>query len=403
MKSLFSLLILAYFFFPRVDIITIGSGSIRVNDFIAIISILTAFQYLLSNQNKSIFFINRAFKIYLIFISVSLISALFSGFSTSLVNVIRLLEYALFYFVGVAMLSAGVDFKRLSIQLLAIGLVFLVLEFSGVSFDHRWTGGNRAVLTFAGPYEVATFFGFLYFFYQKLHHKMGSFIFILTAQSRITLLYFMLVYGYKSFKIFMTHGSIVKKFFISSTFLIVISLILITDNRFSQTFSKLEKTVSISMQESENRTFSGNRNDYFDLFLKREMPLQGIENIDHSLAMRLITWGDVISVVNYSLKNTVIGSGPGYFGAAVDGAFIRILGENGIIGLIVFIIFLSALYKEFNNFQLGHSILLLIVTGLMIDIFYSSKIMPLIFIYLAYTTQYYKKTHKTAVEALYDN
>ena len=61
---------------------------------------------------------------------------------------------------------------------------------------------------------------------------------------------------------------------------------------------------------------------------------------------------------------------------------------------IVFIIFLSVLYKEFNNFQLGYSILPLIVTGLMIDIFYSSKIMPLIFIYLAYITQYFKETKK---------
>jgi len=59
------------------------------------------------------------------------------------------------------------------------------------------------------------------------------------------------------------------------------------------------------------------------------MPLQSVENIDASLAIRLITWGDVISVVNYSLKNTTIGSGPGYFGAAVDDSFIRILGENG--------------------------------------------------------------------------
>jgi hypothetical protein len=73
------------------------------------------------------------------------------------------------------------------------------------------------------------------------------------------------------------------------------------------------------------------------------------------------------------------GYSPGYFGQAVDGNYIRVLGETGLIGAAVFIMFLVAVYNSGVPGSITRDCLIIVsVTALFIDIFWSSKVMALL-------------------------
>jgi hypothetical protein len=73
----------------------------------------------------------------------------------------------------------------------------------------------------------------------------------------------------------------------------------------------------------------------------------------------------------------LVGSSPGKFGSAVDGSFIRIFGELGIIGLLIYLLIE----------RLKLIILVLLVNILFIDVIYTYKIMAIIFSLYGYYLQ----------------
>jgi hypothetical protein len=80
----------------------------------------------------------------------------------------------------------------------------------------------------------------------------------------------------------------------------------------------------------------------------------------------------------------LIGSSPGKFGSAVDGSFIRIFGELGIIGLLLYLLIIKELII---NERLKLIILVLLVNMLFIDVIYAYKIMATIFSLYGYYLQ----------------
>jgi hypothetical protein len=100
---------------------------------------------------------------------------------------------------------------------------------------------------------------------------------------------------------------------------------------------------------------------------------------DMSFQIRIQKWFVIIKSALASPKILVFGMGAGAFGTAVDGNYVRILGESGLIGLTIYMMMLLFMLKRFNRQTLTFiSLVSITITAAFIDILYSSKVMPLL-------------------------
>lgn len=58
---------------------------------------------------------------------------------------------------------------------------------------------------------------------------------------------------------------------------------------------------------------------------------------DPSWGVRAQKWATALCIFNQTPGNYLLGVGPGYFGPALDGGFVRVLVEHGAIGLLIFL------------------------------------------------------------------
>ena len=77
------------------------------------------------------------------------------------------------------------------------------------------------------------------------------------------------------------------------------------------------------------------------------------------------------------MTGTLIGLGPGWGGVAVDGSYVRVFGEGGLLGLVAFLYLCGVLLRRFVG-SIRYYVIALLVTGLFIDIFVSLKPMMLL-------------------------
>ncbi|MEX2535996.1 MAG: O-antigen ligase family protein [Trueperaceae bacterium] len=99
------------------------------------------------------------------------------------------------------------------------------------------------------------------------------------------------------------------------------------------------------------------------------------EGVDPSLYIRLLKWRDALERFAMS---PVWGQGAGALGPAVDGIYVRLLAETGLLGLIAFVGLLGIVYQRFRRATpssrgVGGVILATLLIGLVIDIFYFAR------------------------------
>jgi len=105
-------------------------------------------------------------------------------------------------------------------------------------------------------------------------------------------------------------------------------------------------------------------------------------NVDASWNMRAKKWATIVSCFPQSWIPILIGSGPGKWGPAVDGGWLRLLSENGLLGLGCFFSLLI-LSGRVNSLTAAVSVALAI-NMVFIDAHISYKAMSLFFFILGY-------------------
>ena len=105
---------------------------------------------------------------------------------------------------------------------------------------------------------------------------------------------------------------------------------------------------------------------------------------DISLEMRLLRWTIAIKTVLSSSVHTIFGMGPSFWGVALDGYYVRVFVESGILGLFSFIIFLYVSIIKSPCKIIRNYIVVLIITGVFIDIFVTDKAMFILWLFLGY-------------------
>jgi len=126
----------------------------------------------------------------------------------------------------------------------------------------------------------------------------------------------------------------------------------------------------------------GRSADYINGVFSSTDDLAGLIDADHSGLDRLFRWTTLVKSTVAAPDSILIGLGPSFGSAAVDGYFTRIFIETGLIGLAFFGWFLARLIHSQGaaNWAFRHYVFILIVTGCFIDIFVSYK--PMILFWL---------------------
>ena len=107
---------------------------------------------------------------------------------------------------------------------------------------------------------------------------------------------------------------------------------------------------------------------YFAVLFTRWSEILG-GKIPYSLNHRLIEWENNLNLSQMDFIDFIFGRGLGYTGLYIDGMYIKIFADLGVMGIIAFAFYY---YKVLNNRAL---IMLMLVNCITLDVFTNSKIM----------------------------
>lgn len=84
------------------------------------------------------------------------------------------------------------------------------------------------------------------------------------------------------------------------------------------------------------------------------------------------------------MATTVRWLGPGSLSNAVDGYYVRVFGETGLLGIALFAGWIIIALRTLKQRSIGKfSLVMLAIAAFFIDIFSSSKVMPILWVFLA--------------------
>ena len=106
------------------------------------------------------------------------------------------------------------------------------------------------------------------------------------------------------------------------------------------------------------------------------------DDSDMSWMMRMVKWVYAIKVWRANPVCWFLGVGPGTWGPALDGGWLRLLTENGVIGLVLFVLMLRC--RDCNQSIMGPIRCCLFINMLMIDLNIAYKAMAFVLFVLGY-------------------
>lgn len=401
MKFHFGLLLfVTMILLPKLTVISVGFSGVRIDDFIS----LAALIWLLAKGRLKLSLTSSYVKIYLIFIGLQFISAIYNFGSNSYVGLlfpVRLLELLVWYYVGLNAIQSRSK-EQISRVLLFLGLYLSIYSFAEIlglapKFG-LFTNTNRVATTMTGPFEYAVVIAILGFFIKQSVPKSITFISLLLTQARVTIASTLFIYLFIWKKRLSAYVGLVLGIILiifAAPNLDVIERFDALDDLEISTLADLTYQYYNMVSPAESST------DYFEKTHKGNS-YQLINQTDASLEIRLMRWMVILKTNFENIPSTFIGKGPGFYGIAIDGYFIRAFAETGLIGLLVFVIFLISLYRHHKkNVKIIALIVTMVLTGLFIDIFVSVKVMVLFWFLLGVYTEKQKKNKRNQKQEVF--
>ncbi|MCL2896798.1 hypothetical protein [Brenneria tiliae] len=389
------------FLMPKINIISVGNynAGIRVDDFIiATWLFVFLFSYVLNKKN-TIRVIDLKYYKFIIFMFIGTCFSLLFYNQGSIIFPFRFLEYFTFFIMGVYLAQKDVYITGMMKVILYLNIIISVLQSVGIIGGFTVSGYNsdvssRVIGLTSGPWELGVLLNFLtcYFLSSKSGNLYKIIIFfvclivIFLSGSRMSFVAQMVVaiaYILKTSSALgvMKKVMIMAPLFFASIFYLSNSTVAERSvNLFNaDNFIELPTTYRATTLLHGNPDWSN-----FDI-------LDG--DVDASWSIRSIKW---IYAVKLFLSNPVFiatGVGAGTFGNALDGGWLRMLIECGVIGLILFLSFLSANKKlSLMNYLIFYSFL---INMIMIDIYMSYKVMSFMLFIFGYMYIENKKNNTT--------
>lgn len=400
MASIVLFFVYVMFFIPKMDLISLGGGfnaGLRIDDLI-ICFLFLLFVLYAANNKKTV--VSKTEICFMLFLFVTAIGSLFSstqyGRGTVLFP-IRFFEYFVFFYMGIFLYKGGANIKKLLLLLLIANSAVAILQHFGVvgGFNVRGYQSNmseRVIGLTSGPWELGVILNFIscYFLAEEKSEFKKYIIFgvatliIMMTGSRMSMLAQLSVLIWYM-KLSSSMITIIKRC------LVVIPIM------FAVYFFFGESTVatrSDSLMNSDN--IDQLLGSYSSVRITESVPSWGDlgvlsrgDEVDASWSMRGIKWIYAIKLYLSHPLYWVIGVGAGSFGNALDGGWLRITTETGILGLLLFVIFLLRVRSLSPAMSL--CVLAFCINMLMIDIYMSYKVMSMMLLLAGY----YQKKNKT--------
>jgi hypothetical protein len=263
--------------------------------------------------------------------------------------------------------------NRLLVWYAFFSVLFVILELAGVNLGLGW--GGRMSGQFGGPYELASIaLLFLFFFRKEITRRIVYLAVIISAGTKAAYLAILaaLVLRMKVVTVVPT--------IIFLAFLFTLSIIV--NERFSIFFSNLAMLfeVDLILRLWDSVPIIENHEQYLEAFSLRETGLG--QELDLSTGSRLITYLTIVKA--FDIIVLLVGHGPGFFGAAVDSSLLRLLGELGIMGLILGYQTIKALMVDLASSRSAVLIVLAIIA--LSDVFFSARFLPTLFLLNQYAS-----------------
>lgn len=379
------LLFLAYILAPKIDLISIAGSGVRPEDLITAV----AFFIYICKPGKTPLRMPRHVRIYAGFIGVSLVSAIINYPREGLLGIVfsvRLFEYMVWFFLmyeGCRTVSP----RQVRTSFLVVSTILVIwgtLETLGLAGGiGKFTGANeRLTINTSGPFETSVMLAMIAYAAQQLVVTPAMGVMVILTQSRITL-----VAVLASFLAIRPGRGLVLAgigLFVTAVMAGPIMSVL-GESRLAQSETPVKMVQLLATQW--NRVPQVDNPAYFrERFLGGDTVIRYIGDTrgDVSFKFRAIRWPLVVKSTLFSPLHSVIGWAPGAWGNALDSYYVRVFGEVGFLGMGVFLWWLFAFVRDTRPGGISRfSIYIMVVVAVFIDIFTSSKVMPILWAFAA--------------------
>jgi hypothetical protein len=388
-EQIVALLGVPLFFLPKVNLISFAgeSAGLRVDD--VIILLICLFIFIIAHRDNPKKIVFGAIIYILVCIISNFLNIILFHRSNFLYSV-RFIEYYAFFYVGYfyAKRYKIITLVKWYLLISAVVMVLQKLELLGgfSSEGYVETSAYRAIGLTGGPWEVGAILNFVFCIlifdeskdtkpYKALLWFAVTFVLILFTGARmptVAHLLLLLIYFYR-------RSSNKLIFMVSSlSFCLVVFVIFVS--------------IPNPVLERSEKTFSYDNIDQFAMYYKsvdihKEYdPYSNYvfsEDSDLSWLVRVSKWSFAIKLWINTPLAWFFGVGPGTWGAALDGGWVRLITETGMLGLITFLRLFREVAKP--SLVMGPIIVAFFISMIMIDINFAYKAMS----FLLFTAGYY--------------
>jgi hypothetical protein len=374
---------------------TVNGPALRVDDLlIAVIApalVVRAYRAGLFRGHK------RLFLVLLFFVGEGMISALWSiavratDPLTAVAYALRPLEYASFVAVGFLIAkSANVRLLDRALQIYAIYFSALcALQVAGVNLGASQFDFSRAAGNTSGPYEAAVVAAFLMFYFiarRRWLFVVPPTVALILTQSRITTVAVIIVAVLVSAASAPRAGRIMQRVLLVGLTVALGAGYLALGLPGSSFVARLEQTQvgaswaqASAIRASTPAVTTPAQYQYYAY--DRLLILQEFNLPDASSVIRFTRWQIELKAWASDPTAILFGLGPSFTGAATDGFYVRVLVGQGIVGTVLFLAMLAAIWQLRRGFPGSkHYMLVLVFTGGFIDVFVSYR--PMMFMWI---------------------
>ncbi len=375
----------------------VGEAGWRVDDLL----LAAAFVLLLLRGDLRRMPRSAALQAYLCFLAVNLISALWNGWRGrvpvlyGLLFTARLAEYLLFYAMGWVLCTRGAKLWSSFRWYFYALCVVVPLQTVGVLKVASQFNANRASGNTNGPYELAVVAAFFICIFgyeerKKLSTLAAVLMMALTA-SRGTFAGTAMGYARRALR---QKGQRVRALLLASALVLAaLGASVWMEHRTAgaadndalgsrlQSGSQLTSVAEARLLWDAAPVYA-NENDYYAGTFLDAADYAVLSGGDVSGMIRVARWATLLKTTLAHGDSMLIGLGPSFGSAAVDGYYVRVFIETGILGLAVFLWFLRRLWQaQAAGAAFQEFLLIVAVTGVFIDVFASYKTMLLLWVW----------------------
>lgn len=377
-------LFVAYILAPKINIIEVGDAGVRPEDFITLIATLI---YALQRDRAHIP-IPKYIKSYLAVIFCGFFSAIYNyriNGITGFVFVVRLIEYLVWFPIGCEMARRmPPGWFRNALLVSMFGLIIWGLgEYFGLieKIGRFTTVGDRLTINTSGPFETSVVLAALAFAARQWVATPIMIALIWLTQARVTLVASAISFLARK----PGQGLLISALSALLVFAASGPLATVLDgSRFAEAQGPMEMAKTLRRTARVAPTLT-------PLAFKIRF-LTGGEMASYvklggqgsSFNIRAIRWSTVIKSTLSSTSHMMIGWGPGAWGLALDGYYVRVFAETGFIGLALFIYWITTMVRGLDQESSARFMMIMLcIVAVFIDIFTASKAMPILWVLAA--------------------